>query len=161
VVKLIRETDGFSIGVAGFPEGHLACQEGKHADWRHLKEKVEAGADYVLTQLFFDNADFFEFRDHLTRKLGVTVPLVPGVVPILSAPESSNLPNVVRGGASNFRMPSWRFDADSVAAASIRRKAQSPKECCAPHVWVNLMIPGALKMGTTPGTSGTVTPSCA
>ena len=85
LVRLIRETDGFSIGVAGFPEGHLACQEGKHADWQHLKEKVGAGADYVLTQLFFDNADFFEFRDHLTRKLGVTVPLVPGVVAILSA----------------------------------------------------------------------------
>jgi methylenetetrahydrofolate reductase (NADPH) len=86
LVRLICETDGFSVGVAGFPEGHLACKEGKHADWQHLKEKVEAGADYVLTQLFFDNAAFFEFRDHLTRKLGLTAPLVPGVVPILSAP---------------------------------------------------------------------------
>ncbi len=85
LVRFIRETGDFSIGVAGFPEGHVACKEGKHADWQHLKEKVEAGADFVLTQLFFDNADFFEFRDHLTRKLGVTVPLVPGVVPILSA----------------------------------------------------------------------------
>ena len=85
LVRLIRETEGFSIGVAGFPEGHVACQEGKHADWQHLKEKIEAGADYVLTQLFFDNADFFELRDHLARKPGVTVPLVPGIVAILSA----------------------------------------------------------------------------
>jgi methylenetetrahydrofolate reductase (NADPH) len=85
LVRFIRETGDFSVGVAGFPEGHVACKEGKHADWQHLKEKVEAGADFVLTQLFFDNADFFEFREHLTRKLGVTVPLVPGVVPILSA----------------------------------------------------------------------------
>ncbi len=84
LVKFIRDAGGFSIGVAGFPEGHIACKEGKQADWRHLREKVDAGADFVLTQLFFDNADFHEFRDHLTRNLGVTVPLVPGIIPILS-----------------------------------------------------------------------------
>ena len=54
-------------------------------DWQHLKTKIDAGADFVLTQLFFDNADFYEFRDHLTGKLGVTVPIVPGIVPILSS----------------------------------------------------------------------------
>jgi methylenetetrahydrofolate reductase (NADPH) len=70
--------------VAGFPEGHIACKQGKHVDWTYLKEKIEAGADFVLTQLFFDNADFYEFRDHLNRKLGVKVPLVPGIIPILS-----------------------------------------------------------------------------
>ena len=77
-MQFIREAGDFSIGVAGFPEGHIACKGGKHADWRHLKEKVDAGADFVLTQLFFDNADYFEFRDHVAGKLGVTVPLVPG-----------------------------------------------------------------------------------
>jgi len=84
LVRFIREQGGFCIGVAGFPEGHIACKEGKYADWAHLKEKVEAGADFVLTQLFFDNADFHQFRDHVTRKLGVSVPIVPGVVSILS-----------------------------------------------------------------------------
>ncbi|MFO1475661.1 MAG: methylenetetrahydrofolate reductase [NAD(P)H] [Verrucomicrobiota bacterium] len=85
LVAFIRNQGDFSIGVAGFPEGHIACKEGKFVDWQHLKKKVDAGADFVLTQLFFDNADFQEFRDHVSRKLGVTVPLVPGVVPILSA----------------------------------------------------------------------------
>jgi methylenetetrahydrofolate reductase (NADPH) len=85
LVRFIRESGDFSIGVAGFPEGHIACKDGKHADWRHLKEKVDAGADYVLTQLFFDNADYFEFRDQVAGKLGVKVPLVPGIIPILSA----------------------------------------------------------------------------
>jgi methylenetetrahydrofolate reductase (NADPH) len=85
LVNFIRAAGDFSVGVAGFPEGHIACREGKHADWRHLKEKVDAGADYVLTQLFFDNADYFEFRDFVAGKLGVGIPLVPGVVPILSA----------------------------------------------------------------------------
>ena len=85
LVEFIRASGDFSTGVAGFPEGHLACQAGKHVDWAHLKAKVDAGADFVLTQLFFDNADFFEFRDFVTGKLGVRVPIVPGVISILNA----------------------------------------------------------------------------
>lgn len=84
LVSFIRKEGDFSIGVAGFPEGHIACKEGKLVDWGHLKEKIEAGADFVITQLFFDNDYFYEFRDHLQRELGVKVPLVPGIIPILS-----------------------------------------------------------------------------
>lgn len=84
LVEFIRGINGFSIGVAGFPEGHVACKAGKHVDWGHLKTKIDAGADFVLTQLFFDNADFYHFREHLQKNLGVTVPIVPGIVPILS-----------------------------------------------------------------------------
>jgi methylenetetrahydrofolate reductase (NADPH) len=84
LVGFIRESGDFSIGVAGFPEGHTACKEGKHADWRHLKEKTDAGADFVLTQLFFDNADYFQFRDYVAGTLGMRAPLVPGIIPILS-----------------------------------------------------------------------------
>ena len=84
LVRFIREQGDLSIGVAGFPEGHIACKGGKHVDWGFLKEKIEAGADYVITQLFFDNADFYEFRDEMTRKYGVKVPLVPGIIPILN-----------------------------------------------------------------------------
>jgi methylenetetrahydrofolate reductase (NADPH) len=84
LVRFVKNSGAFSIGVAGFPEGHIACAEGKHADWRHLKHKIDQGADFVLTQLFFSNRDYFEFRDFLAG-LGVTVPLVPGIIPILSA----------------------------------------------------------------------------
>jgi methylenetetrahydrofolate reductase (NADPH) len=84
LVRFIKDAGGFSIGVAGFPEGHIANPDGKHADWRHLKHKVDQGADFVITQLFFNNKDYFEFRDYLTA-LGVRVPLVPGIIPILSA----------------------------------------------------------------------------
>ena len=83
LVEFIRQTGGFSIGVAGFPEGHVACKEGKYVDWHRLKNKIEHGADFLITQLFFDNRDYLEFRDYLT-KLGVTVPLVPGIISILS-----------------------------------------------------------------------------
>jgi methylenetetrahydrofolate reductase (NADPH) len=84
LVKFIKELGGFGIGTAGFPEGHIACKEGKQVDWQRLAEKVKEGADFVITQLFFDNRDFFEFRDYLTAQ-GVNVPLVPGMLPVLSA----------------------------------------------------------------------------
>lgn len=87
LVAYLRGLGGFCIGTAGFPEGHIACQEGRHVDWDRLKAKIDCGADFVLTQLFFDNADFLEFRDYLTGKLGVTVPICPGVLPILSTPQ--------------------------------------------------------------------------
>ena len=85
LVRFLRELGGFSIGTAGFPEGHIACKEGKFVDWERLKAKIDEGADFVLTQLFFDNADFLEFRDYLTKKLGAKVPICPGILPILSA----------------------------------------------------------------------------
>ena len=83
LVQRIRECGGFSIGVAGFPEGHIACREGKHVDWQRLKAKIDHGADFVITQLFFDNRHYFELRDFLAAQ-GVTVPIVPGILPILS-----------------------------------------------------------------------------
>ena len=85
LVEFIRRVGGFSVGTAGFPEGHMTCQAGKQVDWQHLKAKIDCGADFVLTQLFFDNNDFFEFRDYLTKNLGVNVPICPGILPILSA----------------------------------------------------------------------------
>jgi methylenetetrahydrofolate reductase (NADPH) len=83
LVTFLRELGGFSIGTAGFPEGHIACQEGREVDWQRLKAKIDCGADFVITQLFFENADFFAFREYLDR-LGVRVPICPGVLPILS-----------------------------------------------------------------------------
>jgi len=85
LVSFIRDQGAFSIGVAAFPEGHIACKAGKFVDWTHLKTKIDAGADWVITQLFFDNADFYEFRDHMTSKHRIKVPLVPGIIPIASA----------------------------------------------------------------------------
>ena len=83
LVEYLRARDEFSIGVAGFPEGHIACAEGKAVDWQRLKAKMDCGADFLITQLFFDNADFFEFRDHL-RGQGMTQPILAGIIPILN-----------------------------------------------------------------------------
>lgn len=84
LVEMLRAKADFSIGTAGFPEGHIHCKEGKIVDWERLANKVKSGADFVITQLFFDNADYFEMVDHLRNKLGVTVPIIPGILPIVS-----------------------------------------------------------------------------
>ena len=84
LIDFIRTQGDFSIGTAGFPESHTACTEDKHVDWQRLKAKIEHGANFVLTQLFFDNADYFEFLEYMVTTLGVTVPITPGVLPILS-----------------------------------------------------------------------------
>jgi methylenetetrahydrofolate reductase (NADPH) len=83
LVSHVQARDQFSIGVAGFPEGHIACTEGREVDWQRLQAKVDSGADFVITQLFFDNADFYAFRDFL-RARGVTQPILAGIIPILS-----------------------------------------------------------------------------
>jgi methylenetetrahydrofolate reductase (NADPH) len=85
-IELVQEAaalDCFSIGVAGFPEVHPRALD-RAADLQFLRDKVNAGAAAIITQLFFDNEDYYRFVEDL-RKLGVTVPIVPGVLPILSA----------------------------------------------------------------------------
>ena len=83
LVRLIRErAPELAVGVAGYPEGHLECPD-RDLDIQHLKEKVDAGADFVITQLFFDNAFYYDFVDR-ARRAGITVPIVPGIMPITS-----------------------------------------------------------------------------
>lgn len=80
----------FSIGVAGYPETHsdaISPQE----DLLHLKEKIEAGADYIVTQMFFDNQKFFDFVDKC-RKIGINVPIIPGLKPLVSPRQLKSLP---------------------------------------------------------------------
>lgn len=72
--------DFFSIAVAGFPEGHISCPD-RNLDSQYLKIKIDHGADYVITQLFFDSKDYFEYVDRL-KKLGVTARIIPGILPI-------------------------------------------------------------------------------
>ena len=82
LVKFIKGMDFFSIGVAGSPEGHIEAPS-LEEDIKNLKRKVDAGADFIITQLFFDNSHFYRFRDR-TLALGIKIPLLPGIFPILN-----------------------------------------------------------------------------
>jgi methylenetetrahydrofolate reductase (NADPH) len=80
LVGLIRERYPFAIGAACFPETHIHASSAED-DLRHLAEKVKAGVDFLITQLFFDNAFYFDFLQR-ARAVGIEVPIVPGILPI-------------------------------------------------------------------------------
>ena len=91
LVKFVRQFNesgahpdrrGFGIGVAGFPEGHPATPN-RLLEMEYFKAKVDAGADYVVTQLFFDNRDFLDFRERCALA-GVHIPIIAGIMPITS-----------------------------------------------------------------------------
>lgn len=81
LVRFVRERHDFSIGVAGYPEGHPQALN-LSRDLEYLKLKIELGANFVITQLFFDNADFYRWRD-AAEKMGIQAPLVAGIMPIM------------------------------------------------------------------------------
>jgi methylenetetrahydrofolate reductase (NADPH) len=119
LVSYIRERNGFSIGTAGFPEGHIAQRAGKIVDWQYLAEKIQAGADFVITQLFFDNTDYYEFYDHMVGKLGVTVPIVPGIMPVLSAGQTKRFVSLCGSKLpEHFLRRLNELDGDDEAAAA-------------------------------------------
>ncbi|MEM9649349.1 MAG: methylenetetrahydrofolate reductase [NAD(P)H] [Bacteroidota bacterium] len=93
----VIETDNcanFCVGVAGYPEKHMEAPSLK-SDLKRLKQKVELGADYVVTQMFFDNQKFFEFVEE-ARNMGIDVPIIPGIKPIAVKRHLQLLPQVFR-----------------------------------------------------------------
>lgn len=80
LVEFIKKRYDFCIGVAGYPEKHIECPD-METDLENLKRKVDAGADFIVTQLFFENKYFFDFVDRAIAK-GISVPIIPGIMPI-------------------------------------------------------------------------------
>lgn len=82
LVKVIKEKTNMSIGVAGYPEGHIESPDLK-TDIEYLKKKVDAGADAIFTQLFFENSLFYDFINRV-RDAGITIPVIAGIMPVIS-----------------------------------------------------------------------------
>ena len=108
---------GFGIGVAGFPEGHPATPN-RLKEMDYLKGKVDAGADYICTQLYFCNSDFYDFREHCDLA-GIHVPIIAGIMPVTSKENLTRMAELALG----IRVPAKLLPR--LAAAETTRK-QSP-----------------------------------
>jgi methylenetetrahydrofolate reductase (NADPH) len=86
---------GMGIGVAGYPEGHPETPN-RLTEIEYLKQKVDAGADYICTQLFFDNRDFYDFRERC-ELAGITVPILAGIMPITSLKGMKRMADLASG----------------------------------------------------------------
>jgi len=108
LVKFIKDFKGhpdprgFGISVAGFPEGHPGTPN-RLLEMDYLKAKVDAGADYIVTQLFFDNNDFYDFRERC-ELAGIHVPIIAGIMPITSAKGMARMAELAAGSRYPARL---------------------------------------------------------
>jgi len=136
LIAFLREQGDFSIACATYPEGHPESKGGVADDIRYLKIKQDNGADAAVTQYFFDNDTFFRFRDDC-RAAGITLPIIPGIMPI------SNFDQIVRFSAMcGAGIPDWlrdrmepvKGDLDAVKSMGIELAVQQCRELLAAGV---------------------------
>ena len=86
LVSFIKSKFSFCVGAACYPEGHIECPK-LSLDMDNLKRKVDAGVDFLITQLFFDNRHYFDFIN-MARQEGINIPIIPGIMPVLNLKQS-------------------------------------------------------------------------
>lgn len=135
LVSFIRESKPhFGIGVAGFPEGHPDCPN-RLEEIIHLKKKVDAGADYIVTQLFFDNRDYFDFVDRC-RLGGIDVPIIAGIMPVASLSSMQRMAEL---------SPGTRFPAALLKA--VKRADNDAAVARVGNHWASEQVRGLLDAG--------------
>jgi methylenetetrahydrofolate reductase (NADPH) len=120
LAKFIRQRHDFCIGVAGYPEGHPQCLN-RTRDLETLKLKVDNGGCFVVTQLFFDNADFYRFRDQ-ARAMGIRVPIIAGIMPILNVAQIKRFVSMCGAKIPHpllLRLESLESNPEAVHAAGV------------------------------------------
>lgn len=127
LVMYLREIGGFSIAVAGYPEGHIEAPN-KEVDLINLKRKIDAGADIVITQLFFNNQDYFDFVDR-ARKIGITIPIIPGIMPIQNLKQIEKITKMC-GAAIPRELHQQLIQSDGDAEKALEIGIQHATEQC-------------------------------
>ena len=117
LVGFISKHYSFCLGVAGYPEGHIESPDLK-IDLDNLKRKLDAGADFIVTQLFFDNRYFFDFLER-ARASGIQVPIIPGIMPIINAKQTQRFTKMC--GASIPPELMERLEQNQEDAAAVRQ----------------------------------------
>jgi methylenetetrahydrofolate reductase (NADPH) len=127
---------GFGVGVAGFPEGHPGTPN-RLKEMEYLKRKVDAGADYVCTQLFFCNDDFYDFRERC-ELAGINVPILAGVMPVTSREGMTRMAELALGARFPARLQRaverCGDDPDSVAKVGIHWATEQCRDLLDNHV---------------------------
>lgn len=139
LVRFIREFNesgrhpsprGFGIGVAGFPEGHPDTPN-RLLELDHLKAKIDEGADYICTQLFFDNHDFLDFRERCDL-LGIRVPIIAGIMPVTTTSGMKRMAELAAGARYPAKLlkalDRAKGDADAIERVGIHYAAQQCSE---------------------------------
>ena len=120
---------GFGIGVAGFPEGHPATPN-RLLEMDHLRSKIDAGADYICTQLFFDNRDFYDFRDRC-ELAGIKVPILAGILPVTNMPGMKRMAELAGGARVPARLLKALYRVQDDPAAVLEIGLHHAAEQCA------------------------------
>lgn len=115
LVSLIRSEFDFGIAVAGYPEVHQEATD-RQTDLLNLKRKVDAGADVIITQLFYNNDDFYRFRD-ACEQIGIRVPIVPGILPVTNFKQAQRIASMCKAAIppefaeqmNQSDSPDWQF----------------------------------------------------
>ena len=119
---LDKKSKSFGIGVAGFPEGHPETPN-RIKEMDHLKAKVDSGADYICTQLFFDNHDFFDFRDRC-ELAGINIPIIAGIMPVTLISSMQRMADLAAGSRFPAKLlksiDRCNLDSDAVERVGIQ-----------------------------------------
>jgi len=132
LVRIVKARGDLCIGVAGYPEGHPQCLN-RTRDLEMLKLKIDNGACFVVTQLFFDNADFYRFRDQ-ARAIGIKVPIIAGIMPIVGVAQIKRFVGMCGAKIPHAllqRLESVEHDADAVHATGIAHAAEQCRDLLA------------------------------
>ena len=127
LIEMIRDDYDFAIGAACFPEVHIHATDAE-SDLRYTKEKVDAGAQFLITQLFFDNRFYYEYVAR-AREIGIGVPIIPGIMPITNAGQIQRMTSMCGSCIPDRLQRELELRADEPAAATDFGVAYATLQC--------------------------------